>query len=233
MLYRVIPLLLFLGFSVPCTAEESFVNDPYQFAIAAVDCLQSGRIALYRSMDSQAKDSSIANNMKSASLLRLELEKAAQLIKLYTSSNNEYISTAATELAITFEMLATSYVEYLNILERALNDADFNLRQGTYTRQLGDVSARIDETWRMIPTVASGISFALIDHNVGPSGTINRLSITQEQRDELIDSLEHAFPEPIKAEREGIQGDKQAIDVAGTLLWEWLNGDWLASDAPD
>lgn len=72
-------------------------------------------------------------------------------------------------------------------------------------------------------------TYALVDNERSVDGKPRYLTITAQQRVELLNDLESYFGEPVKR---GAQEGRYATDVAPASLWEFLNQSWIPANVP-
>ena len=216
--------LVFMLVSTPLQAAE---NEPYEFMTAVIDSLSMSANAVNRFKNTDRKN--MLDIMKAYNTLNYEIGVAEGFIKPYTNSKNELISDPAVLLKFSYSMLIINFTKTLDLLETMLNEPEeTSKQQGTFQRELSEISSTIDTTWRSIPQHVALSVFALVDEDrTDKDNKVRYLIITQKQRESLLKQLEDAFGPDVKKEP---KGGSHALLVSAQLLWEFLNQPWIASD---
>jgi hypothetical protein len=211
---KIIIYFILVVFLLPNVARAT---EAYDFMSAVINSLQSAKIAQDR-MSLNAKEEDEVIMMKNIIVYNKELKEAASSIKPYTSSKSEMTKLTATTLCEIYSLIILNYEKALSILENVLNHIDdVATKQGTFLRELSEISATNDVLLRKIPEVTALSLHALVDEKRSlEDGKVMFLKISSDEIESLINQLVSAFGESIKNEpKAGIP----SLDMSASLLY--------------
>jgi hypothetical protein len=116
----------------------------------------------------------------------------------------------------------------LSLFETIINDPQkYSQQEGTLTRKISEYLATNEEMWRALLHVVGLSTYTLVDLDRMQNGKLAYLTITTQERANLLKQLEKSFPDDIKG---GPKAGQYPIEGSAALLWSFLNEEWKASD---
>jgi len=88
-------------------------------------------------------------------------------------------------------------------LKKSLSEVDLAVR-------MAEGGANMEDHMRHLIQITAAVPHVLVDHNPDPSGRLSRLSITANERDDIVRMIDTGF------------GDRPAMEATVTMLREWL-----------
>lgn len=161
---------------------------------------------------------------------RNEMNVAADIIQKHTNSNNELIKQSADIYYFVYSGVADSENNFINFMENYFNDPNNAIaKPGTHAAKFGEIGARMTEFWKMLPDNTMLAAYSIMDMKRTEDGKVNRLTISEEEREMLVYKLDNAFGEVVK---NGIRAGQKPVEASASFLYELLaKSKWKSSDA--
>jgi hypothetical protein len=91
-----------------------------------------------------------------------------------------------------------------------------------------ELAAKLDETWKVLPTATLGLVWVLVDTQRATDGKIQHLRLTRAQRQQILADLAERFPKvPNK-----LAAGQHAIEASIAVLKQFLAGQHRSADEP-
>jgi hypothetical protein len=216
-------ILVFASFLPPNIGTAS---EPYDFVSEVILTFQLCDIAGDRIQN--AKPESLLVAMKDVKVFLDEIRIARGHIKPYLNSQNECIKSTAQGLYDVYSLVIANNEDLLDYLETILNNPKEHLpRDGTVLRKFSENMAANEQLWRSLLEVTVMSTYALVDIDNTEGGKLCSLTITDQERKNLIFQIEQAFGPKVK---DGPKAGQYPLEACPSLLWSFLHKSWKSSD---
>ena len=214
---------IFAPFLLPNIAVA---GEPYNYFSDVISSFQLCDIAGDRIQKAQSE--SFLDAMKNVNVFVDEIRAARANIKPYLESQNEYIKPTARAFYDVYSSIIKNNEELLTYLETILNNPEEHLsKEGTVTRKFSENMAANEQLWRSLLQVTALASYALVDMKRTEGGNLCCLSITKQERINLLTQLEQAFGTKVK---NGPRAGQYPLEGCASLIWSFLEKCWKSFD---
>jgi hypothetical protein len=201
-------------------------SEPYNFISDVISSFQLCDIAGDRIKKAQGESFLVV--MKSVNVYLDEIRAARGHIKPYLDSENENIKPTAKGYYEVYSLVIANNEDLLGYIETILNNPNDNLsKEGTVLRKFSEYLAADEQLWRSLLQVTAMSTYTLVDMNKTEGGKLCCLSITNQERKNLVNQIEQAFGPKVKG---GPKGGQYPLEGSASLLWYFLNQGWKPSD---
>jgi hypothetical protein len=163
----------------------------------------------------------------------------AQLVEPFAKSSDEMSADVASAFSTEYEVLARLMTQTLETyetlvrLEAGARDGRpvSNSEMAEISITISKRSAEIDSTWKMLAELSAISTTVLVDYKrLDTAGQHPYLRITAKERADLRARLQRFFRREVL---DGTGGNRHAVQVAPSLLWQFLGQpEWKPADAP-
>ena len=177
--------------------------------------------------------------MQSFSSQLYNFEIAKNLLKQYQNSPDELIKDITKKTLFAYSQLEDLNKEASNNFKRMYSPEVLNnpehLNQGEEMEKIGNLRAAQEQILEILIDESKLTPAILISKAVGDNGKMNYLSITLEQKNELLQDLLNNFGDKLKANKEDIiKAGLQTIDLSGWIIYNTLNSGYKTiNDRPN
>lgn len=178
-------------------------------------------------------------HMTSTRTAIMKLDQARQLVEAFAKSPDEVSAGVASAFSAVYGSLAKLLTQSLATFETLVRlSARAQDGQAVSNAELAEISiaagkrtAEIDSTWKMLAELSAlSMSVLVDDKRPDAAGQHPYLRITAKERADLRARLERFFGKQVL---EGTGGNRHAVQVAPSLIWQFLGQPgWKPADAP-
>ena len=165
--------------------------------------------------------------MKDVMVFNKDVELARVHIEPYLQSENEIMRNCAKWYHIIFLSAIKNNEEMISLIEQSMNTEISENQIGTFSRKLSEVHANTEDIWRQLMKATAMSTYSLVDRNRLKDGKLAYLTINSKERKLLIKEIEDGFGDKVKG---GMQAGQFPIVASASLLWGFLNKEWISSD---
>jgi len=166
--------------------------------------------------------------MQSFSSQRYNLEIAKNLLRQYQNSPDELIKDITKKTLFAYSQLEDLNKEASKNFKRMYSPEVLNnhsqINQGEEMENIGNMRAAQEQMLELLIDESKLTPATLISKAVGDNGEMNYLSISLEQKNELLQDLLNDFGDKVKVKKEDFKTSGiQTIDLSGWVIFNTLN----------
>lgn len=199
----------------PCTPPTVEKESPYHYIASLTEALRYAQSGLDRTRpNGSGPTPSDSDLVLGFTLGKADFECAGSHVSPYTASSNTAIKSSAQKAAMVFSQLADLHAKSAAEHKARLDAV------GKETVKPGGVSkakldASYDRAWKLlIPAVIAG-TYAAVEADPA-TGSVSRLALTGEQRDEILQKLHSTFGDDVTT---GMKAGQPPIAAAAAALY--------------
>ena len=166
--------------------------------------------------------------MQSFTSQRYNLEIAKNLLKQYQNFPDDLIKDITKNTLFAYSQLEDLNKEASINFKRMYSPEVLNnhsqINQGEEMEKIGNMRAAQEQMLELLIDESKLTPAALVSKAIGDNGKMNYLSITLEQKDELLQDLLNDFGNKVKVKKEDFKTSGiQTIDLSGWVIFNTLN----------
>lgn len=194
---------------------EVEIESPYRYLQAFVESLSDARDA-----NAEIDDKSTVELMVGMRRRIASYRCAESRVTKYQSSANEAIETSAIGATHAYSSLGNLEEQSLKLLSRSIDQVSAGtFKPGTAAEVSSGIAAKQGETGSVLLQAAVAATLAAVALDPATK-LMSMLSVTSQQRDELLDRLRKVFGASVT---KGIQGGQSRLEGAGAALYQVLS----------
>ena len=152
----------------------------------------------------------------SASIIALQKNLPIDQTNSLAKDVTETAQLSAGLIELEYRQLATLMREYSGIMQAGLNGT---LPDSERAGKVALLVTKMQESWGSIVVGVNPTELLLVDPEADPKGHLSRLRITEQQRDDLVKSIDQRFGNRV---RRKASENTPSVEVAAILLREFL-----------
>jgi hypothetical protein len=211
----------------------SGTHDANEYLTRVIESLSFGKTGYDDLVRAHATPRKDGREMEWSAALLLAYKKAdsdyadarAQIAP-YTKNRNERIRESATTIDAAYGALLSSNRNFENNLKQFLNGKVE--KPGSLVEQLAQMDALEHKAWQLLAEGMAAVAHALVEPSPSGKDKITHLTITTEQRQMALSSLERIFGPSVRKNIDDMRDDETVPEILGVamLLHGFLSQPW-------